>query len=306
VSDLPLGFAFSAGMVAAFNPCGFALLPAYLTVFLAADEDTPRSTPAALRRAAAVAGSVALGFAAVFGIAGLLISRTAVTVHEYTPWLTVVVGLALIPVGIAMMRGWTPKLRLPAVRRAAVTTEGEQAGVVAMFWFGVSYATVSLSCTIPAFLVSVVGTFSSGSMLDGMLVFAAYAAGMAAILVILTIAVALARVGLVRGMRRVLPYVNIGAGALAVLAGAYVAYYGYWELRTLRGGSPPDGPITLVGEWSGKVTTWVDSVGSAWVLGLAAVTIAALVLGAAVRRRRDRAMPQTPPTDTAAAGPLGP
>jgi hypothetical protein len=31
---LPLGYAFGAGMVAAVNPCGFALLPAYLALFL--------------------------------------------------------------------------------------------------------------------------------------------------------------------------------------------------------------------------------------------------------------------------------
>ena len=35
VADLfPLGFAFSAGMVSAVNPCGFAMLPAYLGLFL--------------------------------------------------------------------------------------------------------------------------------------------------------------------------------------------------------------------------------------------------------------------------------
>ncbi|MGA7671260.1 MAG: hypothetical protein WBW04_12620, partial [Nitrolancea sp.] len=31
---LPLGYAFGAGMVAAVNPCGFALLPAYLGLYL--------------------------------------------------------------------------------------------------------------------------------------------------------------------------------------------------------------------------------------------------------------------------------
>lgn len=286
MSDLPLGFAFSAGTVAAFNPCGFALLPAYLSVFLTAEDDTPRGTGASLRRAAVVAASVAIGFAAVFGIAGLLISRTAVTVQEYTPWLTVVVGAALVPAGIAMMRGWTPKLRLPAVRRAALQNTEDRTGVVPMFWFGVSYATVSLSCTIPAFLVSVVGTFSSGSVLDGMAVFAAYAAGMAAVLVVLTVAVALAKVGLVRNIRRVLPYVNVGAGALATVAGAYVAYYGYWEVRSLHGSSAPDGPITLVGDLSGTVTTWVDRLGTGVVLAAAGAVVAALLAGLLLRRRR--------------------
>ena len=33
-SRLPFGYAFAAGMVAAVNPCGFSLLPAYLSLYL--------------------------------------------------------------------------------------------------------------------------------------------------------------------------------------------------------------------------------------------------------------------------------
>ena len=33
-SFLPLGFAFAAGMVATVNPCGFVMLPTFLTVYL--------------------------------------------------------------------------------------------------------------------------------------------------------------------------------------------------------------------------------------------------------------------------------
>ena len=36
--DARLALAFSAGMVATVNPCGFALLPAYLSYFLGLEE----------------------------------------------------------------------------------------------------------------------------------------------------------------------------------------------------------------------------------------------------------------------------
>ena len=35
---LQLGYAFGAGMVAAVNPCGFAMLPVYLSLYLGADD----------------------------------------------------------------------------------------------------------------------------------------------------------------------------------------------------------------------------------------------------------------------------
>ena len=36
--DARLALAFSAGMVATVNPCGFALLPAYLSYFLGLED----------------------------------------------------------------------------------------------------------------------------------------------------------------------------------------------------------------------------------------------------------------------------
>ena len=45
-SGLPFGYAFAAGMVAAVNPCGFALLPGYLGLYLGTErglDGLPRS-----------------------------------------------------------------------------------------------------------------------------------------------------------------------------------------------------------------------------------------------------------------------
>lgn len=287
--DAPIGFAFGAGAVAAFNPCGFALLPAYLSVFLAVAEDAAPSRAAAARRALVVAGSVAAGFVLVFGVAGLLISQTAVTVQRYTPWLSVAIGLALVPIGVAIVRGWQPKVRLPVRRR-----RGEIDGTVAsMFSFGISYATVSLSCTIPAFLVSVSTTFESGTLLAGLAVFAAYTAGMATVLGALTLAVATARTGAVNRMRGVLRWVGPASGVLAILAGAYVAYYGWYEIRLERGQSVPTGPIDAVGEVSGRVTEWVDGLGTPVLVGVGVLLLIAVVVPV-LRARRSTPKVESP------------
>ena len=36
---LPLGFAFTVGLVATLNPCGFIMLPAYLGLYIGTDDD---------------------------------------------------------------------------------------------------------------------------------------------------------------------------------------------------------------------------------------------------------------------------
>ena len=111
-----------------------------------------------------------------------------------------------------------------------------------MAGFGAGYAVASLSCTIAPFLAVVVAGFRAGSPLDGLLLFAAYAAGMGVIVGTLAVATALASPGAspatVSRMRRAGAWVPRAAGALLAVAGAYVAYYGWWELRVLAGGLP--------------------------------------------------------------------
>ena len=54
------GLAFAAGMIAALNPCGFAMLPAYLALVV---RGTGNSATAALGRAVAATAAMTLGFA---------------------------------------------------------------------------------------------------------------------------------------------------------------------------------------------------------------------------------------------------
>ena len=59
----PFGFAFGVGMVAAVNPCGFATLPAYLSLYLGTEEEGfSKRTPATrLLRALLVGATVSSG-----------------------------------------------------------------------------------------------------------------------------------------------------------------------------------------------------------------------------------------------------
>src|SRR5262249_11762175 len=73
-----------------------------------------------------------------------------------------------------------------------------------------------------------------------LLVFAAFASGMTVMLVALSIAAALLRNGLARGLKLMLPRMRWISGGLLLLAGAYLAYY--WG--RVEFGSP----LTLAGD----------------------------------------------------------
>lgn len=226
-----LALALGAGMLAAVNPCGFALLPAYLSLLILGD-DSP-SRPRAVWRALRLTAAMTLGFAGVFAIFGLAIAPVAAGVQAYLPWFTVALGLLLVALGAALLAGRT--VTLPKIGRGSGKAKPLSASFGSMVGFGASYAAASLSCTIAPFLAVVVAGFRGESVAVGATLFLAYAAGMGLVVGTVAVAVALAQAGLVAGLRRTGRWVPRVSGLLLLLAGAYVAYYGWWELRVAAG-----------------------------------------------------------------------
>lgn len=286
--DAPLALGYTAGLLAAFNPCGFAMLPAYLGFFSSVDDRDRASTATAVARALRAAVAVSLGFAAVFAVAGLLVTQASVTVSRFVPWLTIAIGLALIPLGVMVARGFKLVIRVPVLQHG-----GSSRGMGSMIAFGASYGTVSLTCTLPVFLAAVSTTFGSAGIISGFAVFVAYALGMATVITILSVGLALARGRLIARMRRGVRYVNVAGGALLALTGVYVAYYGYFDLAIIAGRDVNTAPVDAVSSISGAVSSWVSSTGAVRLGVIALVVIVAVV--AVVRWRA--------PNETASADP---
>ena len=156
-----------------------------------------------------------------------------------------------------------------------------------MAGYGIAYAVASLSCTVGPFLAIMSTTFTSVGAVQGIAVFVVYALGMGAVVGVLALAVALAEGALVARVRRVLPYVTRASGVLLVLAGAYVTYYGVYELRLFSGRtSGADPVIDGVTRVQGVIVRWVQDLGPWWFVGaLAVLATAGILLG---RRRRTR------------------
>jgi cytochrome c-type biogenesis protein len=295
VIDAPLAAAFTAGMVATVNPCGFAMLPAYLGYFLGIDQGEDGQASASITRALVVGTVVSLGFLLLFAIAGMLVSWTSVAVGDFSPWLTVIIGLVLLVMGIAFVAGWEPALALPRLDKG-----GRTRGLWSMFVFGISYAVASLSCTIGPFTAVVATTFSRESVASGVATFIAYGVGMALLLMVLTVSLALARQGVLVKLRRALPYFTRVAGAIMVIAGAYLAWYGVYEIRLIQRGEQDAtrGPVGLVTRWSSDAASWLDSFDPLEAALVLALVVAAVVLIALLRSPgtpdRDQHQPHDP------------
>jgi cytochrome c biogenesis protein CcdA len=289
-----VGLAFAAGLVAALNPCGFAMLPAYLALVVRGSGEGSAAT--AVGRAVAATAAMTLGFLTVFGTFGFLTVSLASTVQKYMPYVTVVIGIALVALGIWLLSGRELTLLLPSpLSRTASTTPTSSLG--SMFGYGVGYAIASLSCTVGPFL-AVTGAGVGGTSVPGRVwVYLAYAAGFALVVGALAVAVALAGSALVERMRRILPYVNRIGGAVLIVVGLYVGYYGFYEVRLFTAsGSAGDPVVAAAGRLQGALAGWVHRHGAwPWLVLLGVLLLAAFVWtwrtprGATWRRRRSRA-----------------
>lgn len=283
-----IGLAFAAGTVAAFNPCGFAMLPAYLTLVITREGG---GQLAALGRALTATGAMAAGFLTVFGLFGLLTVSVAAAVQQRLPYVTVMVGITLVALGLWLLSG----RGLPALPVGKGARWAPTARLGSMFGYGVGYALASLSCTAGPFLAVTGSSLRAGSALSTVAVYAAYAAGIALVVGVLAVAVALASGAVIDRMRRVLPHVNRVSGAILIPVGLYVAYYGWYELRLLGGGGSAQDPvIDLAGRIQRVLAGWVYHLGGGvWLVAL--VALGGLAVAGAVRHRRRATVVSHPP-----------
>jgi cytochrome c biogenesis protein CcdA len=277
------GLAFAAGMVAALNPCGFAMLPAYL-ILVIRDEAPGRLI--AVGRALAATATMTLGFVVVFAMFGLLTVPAATAIQRNLPYVTVTIGVILVVIGGWLVSG--REFMLPRI--ALLTNLVPTAKVGSMFGYGVAYAIASLSCTIGPFLAVTASSLESGRIVDGLVAHLAYAAGLGLVVGALALLVALAGTELVRQSRRILKYVNRFGGALTMLVGLYVAYYGLYEIRLIGpDGDPRDSIISAAGRIQRAVAGWVYLHGPwPWVIGIGVIGVA-IAIRAAIRARSERA-----------------
>jgi cytochrome c biogenesis protein CcdA len=230
-----LALAFAAGMVATLNPCGFAMLPAYLSYFMGLQDDD-KSTGAAVRSGFVVGAVVSLGFFVVFGVAGVAITIGFRSLTTWIPWIALAVGVGVVLLGIAMLAGYQMTVGLPKAKRA-----GSGTGWGRVFTFGVSYAIASLSCTLPVFLSVVATQLTQRSFAGGVAVFIAYAFGMSLVLVGLTVVMALGKQSLVQRLRGSAQYINRISGGILVVAGLFIVWFWGTEIAsgaTALGSSP--------------------------------------------------------------------
>ncbi|MET7805133.1 cytochrome c biogenesis CcdA family protein [Micromonospora chersina] len=284
--------ALTAGMLAAVNPCGFAMLPAYLSLLVAG----PADGRGAVGRALTATAGLTLGYALVFGAFGLAVAPLADWLRPRLPWLTVTLGVLLALAGCWLLAGRRLPTARPFARAPRLTRTWPS-----MVLFGAAYALTSLTCAIAPFLAIVVTSLRAGSTLRGLALFGAYAMGMALVVGVAALGVALLRGRLVARLRGAGAWVPRLSGLVLLVAGGYVAWYGWYEVRLALGRHDAFGDpvVRAAAQVQQTLVRTLDTAGPAL---LAAALV--LLVGAGLLRRRRRGPDEpTPAARQAVSGP---
>ena len=245
-------YSFILGIMAAVNPCGFVLLPTYLVYYLGTElnrEGENRATT--LRRGLSVGIAVSSGFIGLFLVVGIISRAFTTVISENAKYAALVIGLALVAMGIAMLFGWKLPIAQPdvSVERKRTTWN--------MFLFGIVYAIASIGCTIGLLISVILGSINRHGFVSGVISIVRYGLGMGLLVTSLTVALAFARVGLVSTIKKSFKWFDKVSAVFVVLTGLYLSWYWLGAI-TDRG---TDGVTSRVERWQTSVVQFLQDAG---------------------------------------------
>lgn len=218
--------AFSAGLVSFANPCGFAMLPVYITYYFK-NEGLEKSSLWKRLFVSLIFGlMVSLGFVAIFSLIGFIVSYIGRGLLRYVGWFDLSIGILLIIIGFIYLFNLNDKINLNKL-----TTFGEKLKsyklrnkYASFFLYGTGFAIASLGCTLPIFLLVVTAAIQQTGIANGMIIFLIYAAGMSFFMILFSLAIAFSKTIIEKTMKRWMPYIYKLGAVVVIIAGIYLIY----------------------------------------------------------------------------------
>jgi cytochrome c biogenesis protein CcdA len=253
MSDLSLVFA--AGVFATFNPCGFAMLPAYMTMLISSQRES-ESLPKLISKALQFATLMALGIITIFALFAVVIFPISTSIQAYLPIATITIGLLLIAVGVATLSGKSPYLKKLWSPNTAPSTR-----LKSLYLYGVTFALGSVSCTIGPLLAATSKALEL-SFFESLRIYLVYALGISITIAILAL-VALfsqATLGKIRNSMKIIERIS---STFLIIVGLYLIIFGLYETKYSSWVEPLHSVINQVFSLQGHVVSFINSILSA-------------------------------------------
>lgn len=216
VNFVLLSIAFSAGIVSFLNPCGIAMLPAFISYELGKKKGEKGILPGIK-----MGLLIVFGFILVFGVTGMLVALVGRVIGEFVPYIAIALGVVLIILGFMVFLKKSISISIPTklFNKFKNPTSKQNETI---FLFGIGYGLAALGCTFPIFLIVVSQALSAGSFIDSLLTFAAYIIGMSVLMIPIAVAITTSRKFFVEKLLKAVPIITQLSGVVLIIAGLYL------------------------------------------------------------------------------------
>jgi len=213
--------AIAAGFVTFISPCGIAMLPAYASYYIGREE-SEKNVKKDFFNGLKNGLYVALGLISIFMIIGAIIIYIGNFIKQYIPIFTLIVGLVLIIIGFFMLFNKNFSIALPVHLQLKKKINNK---FLRFYTFGIGYGLAVMSCTLPVFLAIIISALSTGSVIDGVIVFLLYSIAASVGVVGISIITAMSKVTIMKKFSKIFPYVRVLTAIVIIIAGSYIIYY---------------------------------------------------------------------------------
>lgn len=278
--EVNLSIALLAGMLATMNPCGFAMLPAYLGALVMGQGESEQSN---FLGAIRFSTGMGLGLVGVFGMVGLLLAPARSAVEPILPLVTLGMGALLIIAGVSSLAGRGFGIRW--LMRGGVAPGSS---LISQIGYGATFALASLSCTIGPFLAATTTALRTGSAIDIIFTVLAYGFGMALTVLILALLTVGSGGALLKKLRSKTRTWEKALGVILILVGLYLLNYAWYELALIAGNSTVNPVVDFALAIQSHIARTMLQIGPQWLLAIALLLALSTLAGIWRNRRRLR------------------
>lgn len=208
-----LTFAFTAGIFSLLSPCGYALLPGYISYHLGSELPV---------RKAILGGLLSLaGLATVFSCIGFVASIANVLLSQLIPLLELAAAIIIVFMGISIL----VKIRIPSISMQVKIPK--QKGLIGLYVFGIAYGLASVGCSAPIFFSILAYAVAMEGFLSSTITFLVYTIGMGTPLILTSILVAEAKRLTIERVAKATSWLQKFSGIFLILVGIYLLYFYY-------------------------------------------------------------------------------
>ena len=248
-----LGIAFVAGVFATFNPCGFAMLPAYLSLAILEGGNNDRKSQL-LARAFKFSALMGVGILAVFSAFSLIIFPISTSIQRYLPYITTLLGLGVVALAIYIL--WKGPVAIGKLWSPQISPTGN---FLTYILYGVTFALGSISCTIGPFL-AITSRAINENYLHSLSIYFVYGLGFVVTILILAILTALSQQFLIRKIRNSGGVLEKAMAIIILIVGLYLIYFGTTELALQNGSSSSQGILEIAYQVQGSIIEFVSRI----------------------------------------------